>query len=102
MMNPEESFRASFEASLQTYLKKNTDYGNAWQMLGARGVFVRWFDKNQRAKQLLWHNQDPMVTDESLRDTIQDALLYNLMLLYLLDQGNLDGAGNPTGNHNGN
>ncbi|MNU03346.1 hypothetical protein D3C72_2473360 [compost metagenome] len=66
--------------------RKNADYGESWRELGALGVFVRWHDKYKRLRRLLWDGGAARVGDERERDTLIDALNYNLMMLYLHDQ----------------
>ena len=88
----EHAFARLCLTALETYRRKNADYGDAWKRLGLRGVYVRWYDKTQRLLRLLWQGAKPQVADEGTRDTLADALLYNLMALVLYDRGVWDGS----------
>lgn len=63
------------------YDQKNTDYGNSFhttvERLSLVAALVRITDKMERIRRLQEH--DAQVKDESLRDTISDALNYLLM-----------------------
>ena len=82
----EAAFAALLDEAQQLRARKNQDYGDSWRDLGALGVFVRWHDKYKRLRALLWDGRAPQVTGEAIRDTLIDALNYNLMMLHLLDQ----------------
>lgn len=66
-----------------TYLKKNHDYGNAWeQELGVFGVIVmhiRAFEKLNRVVILMRDPQSQQVNDESITDTLSDICNYCVM-----------------------
>lgn len=85
-----------FAAALETMKKKNQDYaGDASSMrnfeLGAdiagismsKGILVRLMDKMTRIGNLM--DNDPAVEDESVYDTIQDAVNYSAILLHALN-----------------
>lgn len=80
-----------FEEARAIRYKKQADYGPSWRSLGLRGVFGMMFAKVCRLRQLVWLRKDAQVKDESVRDTLLDNLNYTLYMLYLLEEGNLDG-----------
>lgn len=88
----EADFARVFLGALTTYRAKNHDYGDAWKRLGLRGVFVRWYDKTQRLLQIVWRQHKAVVKTESARDTLSDALLYNVMAIVLYDREAWDGS----------
>lgn len=63
------------------YDQKNSDYGNSFHVtverFGLISALIRISDKMERMRSLLVYPRQ--VTDESLRDTISDALNYLLM-----------------------
>lgn len=80
------AFTDIFTEAMGLFARKNADYGDTWRKLGIKGVFVRWSDKQARLETLLWDSKEAQVQDESIRDTLRDALVYNLMMLYLWDE----------------
>ena len=84
------NIRSTFEHVLATIEKKNHDYSgdgdpfaNAKSALiigvgVERGLLVRILDKLMRVSNLLDH--DPRVTEESMRDTLSDAIGYLALL----------------------
>jgi hypothetical protein len=75
-------------------MKKNADYGDAWQRQGINGVLVRLADKLYRIDNLCnIHNLSPkstveaLVADENVEDTLIDAIGYCLLgLLYMQEE----------------
>ena len=65
------------------YIKKNADYGDSFSKamaeFGAISFVVRASDKMERLKNLV--NKDPVVTNESFNDTVEDLALYCIMYL---------------------
>lgn len=82
----EAAFAAILEEARELRARKNADYGDSWRDLGARGVFVRWWDKAKRLRSLLWEGRAASVASEAIRDTLIDALNYCLMMIYLCDE----------------
>jgi hypothetical protein len=63
-------------------IRKNKDYGDAWQMQGINGVLVRLCDKLYRVENI--QGREALVASESVKDTLEDAIGYALLgLLYL-------------------
>jgi hypothetical protein len=83
---------AYFAEARALRLRKQNDYGATWQVLGLKGIFVHVLTKVQRLKQLVWHNTEQQVKDESVRDTLIDLLNYAVISLYLLETNNLEGS----------
>lgn len=61
-------------------LKKNRDYGDAWQALGKVGAAARFVDKLFRIEHLT-NGQEALVVDEKLEDTVADMVGYGLLIL---------------------
>ena len=65
--------------TVETLQKKNTDYGNSYELLRERfgevAFIVRLFDKVYRLE-ALYNNGEAKVTDESFEDTIKDIVGY--------------------------
>ena len=74
---------------LQTYKKKNHDYGNSFeQSLDEEGIAasrIRMGDKWNRFKQLS-RGEKALVNDESIRDTLLDLANYAIMTVMWLDK----------------
>lgn len=71
-----------------TYLKKNTDYGNSFEEqykeYGLLSAIIRFDDKIRRLKQL--HKNEAKVKNESIRDTLMDLSNYAIMTVMELDK----------------
>ena len=85
---PDESrFRFITEEMTNLYLRKNADYGDAFtESLDEDGLLVskiRIKDKLNRFGQLI--NNDALVNDESMRDTLIDLANYTVMTLMWID-----------------
>jgi hypothetical protein len=63
-------------------LRKNSDYGDAWQKHGIAGVLVRLSDKALRLETLS-DGRTALVTDEQWSDTLRDIAGYALLGLLL-------------------
>jgi hypothetical protein len=87
----DKEFIELFIKTRQTFFKKNADYGNSWREHGLKGVFIRWADKYKRLNNLLWFGNDAEVKDESIGDTIDDAFIYNLMMMLLWKRKEING-----------
>lgn len=68
---------------IETVIKKNHDYKDAWQALGSTGAAARFVDKAFRFENLS-NGAKALVLDESKRDTIADYVGYGLLLLLWL------------------
>lgn len=75
------------EEALELFIKKNTDYGDAFATYGAIGVIVRTGDKIQRLISVS-NKGISLVDNESLRDTLIDLHNYAAMGIMLLDEKN--------------
>lgn len=90
-----------YEETIETFIRKNIDYGSSFDnsakvesilkhgeirdddlpQLVSRQIFVRGFlDKISRFYQLAFENDDAMVEDEDLDDTLRDLGNYAIML----------------------
>lgn len=63
-------------------LRKNADYGDAWQHGGAPGIMVRELDKVLRLEQLS-DGRQALILDEKWADTLRDICGYALLGLLL-------------------
>lgn len=71
-------------------MRKNADYGDAWQRQGINGAMVRLADKLYRIDNLS-DGREVLVQEERLLDTLVDAIGYAMLgILYLQDAGVLD------------
>jgi len=71
--------------ALQLFIKKNTDYGDAFATYGTVGVIVRMGDKIQRLISVT-NKGVSLVDNESLRDTLIDLYNYAAMGIMLIDE----------------
>ena len=71
--------------SLELFIKKNTDYGDAFATYGTVGVIVRMGDKIQRLISVT-NKGVSLVDNESLRDTLIDLYNYSAMGIMLIDE----------------
>ena len=87
-VNDETRFRFITEEMTTLYSRKNADYGDAFtESLDEDGLLVskiRMNDKLKRFSQLI--NNDALVYDESMRDTLIDLANYTVMTLVWLDK----------------
>jgi hypothetical protein len=80
-----EQLDNTHSASREVFIKKNTDYGDAFAEFGVIGVIVRMEDKLKRAISIT-KNGINLVDDETLRDTLLDFHNYSAMAIMLLDE----------------
>jgi hypothetical protein len=71
--------------ALELFIKKNTDYGDAFAKYGTVGVLMRIEDKLQRFMSIT-KNGVNLINDEGIRDTLIDLHNYSAMALMLLDE----------------
>ena len=87
-VNGESRFRFITEEMVTLYSRKNADYGDAFtQSLDEDGLLVskiRLKDKFNRFAQLI--ENDALVNDESMRDTLIDMANYAVMTMMWLDE----------------
>ena len=87
-VNDETRFRFIMEEMVTLYSRKNADYGDAFtESLDEDGLLVskiRIKDKLNRFSQLI--NNDALVYDETMRDTLIDLANYTVMTLVWLDK----------------
>ena len=84
MSRKEQMLKIQKEA-FELFVKKNTDYGDAFAEFGIIGVLMRIEDKIKRSLSIT-KNSLNLVNDESLRDTMLDLHNYSAMALMLLDE----------------
>ena len=71
--------------ALDLFIKKNTDYGDAFAKYGVIGVFMRMEDKLHRYMSIT-NTGVHLVNTEGIRDTLIDLHNYSAMALMLLDE----------------
>jgi hypothetical protein len=71
------------EDIIDVVMKKNHDYGDAWQRYGIFTPLIRINDKLLRIKTLSL-GEKALVADESILDTIKDIVAYGLLALLKL------------------
>jgi len=90
MEEKEKAFEEVLAEMLQTFLKKNHDYGNSFAKtfseFGLVSAVVRMNDKMERLKSLL---KAQAKVDESVRDTLMDLANYSVMTVMELDKRNV-------------
>lgn len=89
--NTESKMQALWSEMSDIRKAKNADYGEAWKDAGAKGLFIRIWDKAKRLKKLLWHSAESLVKSESIRDTLLDLANYCLFAVICLDENNMVG-----------
>lgn len=84
-INP-ESMQVAFDKNYQTFLDKNSDYGNSFEKslddLGIVAGIVRIGDKYNRVRNLIKNKQN---VSESISDTLNDMANYCMMLAVWLE-----------------
>jgi Na+-translocating ferredoxin:NAD+ oxidoreductase RnfA subunit len=76
------------DAVVDLVLKKNHDYGDAWQRYGIFTPLIRINDKILRLKTLA--SVYALVVDEGIEDTLKDIIGYALLaLLYIQENSSL-------------
>jgi hypothetical protein len=92
-LNRIEQFTLVQKEGLELFIKKNTDYGDAFANYGPVGVIVRMGDKIQRLVSVS-NNNISLVNTESLRDTLIDLHNYSAMAIMLLDENKSESTEN--------
>ena len=80
-----QQFEIIQQEAKDLFIKKNTDYGDAFANYGPIGVLVRMGDKIARL-QTISKNKIELVSNEKMRDTLIDLHNYAAMTLMLLDE----------------
>ena len=83
-MNRAEQLREIQSVALELFIKKNTDYGDAFAQYGLIGVLMRIQDKIQRAMSIT-KNGITLVDDENIKDTLLDLHNYSAMGLMFVN-----------------
>ena len=85
----ETTFEKITAEMLETYKKKNADYGNSFsetiQEFGYIPAVARINDKLKRVKNMVKGN-NMHITDESLRDNLMDIAVYSVLTVVELDK----------------
>lgn len=80
-----EEFQKITSDMLETYKKKNSDYGSSFDDLydefGMTSVVIRLSDKINRLKSLVKKSEQAEVKDESIEDTLKDLANYAILTL---------------------
>lgn len=84
-MDRAEQLKTIQNNALNLFIKKNTDYGDAFAKYGVIGVLMRIQDKLQRAVSIT-KNGINLVNDEGIQDTLLDLHNYAAMALMLLNE----------------
>lgn len=85
MNNRTEQMSNIQREALDLFIKKNSDYGDAFATYGPVGVLVRMGDKISRLQSVTGSGIN-LVDTESLRDTLIDLHNYSAMAIMLLDE----------------
>ena len=70
------------ERMFDLFKRKNSDYGNSFEYFGKVGILVRLVDKLNRLIKLTDDSYSVQVSDESIKDTLED--LYNYTILTMI------------------
>jgi hypothetical protein len=84
-MDRVEQFKNIQKDGLDLFIKKNSDYGDAFARYGVVGVLMRIEDKIQRALSIS-KKGITLVNDEGLKDTLIDLHNYAGMALMLMEE----------------
>lgn len=84
-----DEFQAITEKMLDTFKKKNHDYGNSFEQSldeeGLAGMRIRGGDKWLRFKNLS-KGENPLVKDETIKDTLLDLANYCIMTVMWMNK----------------
>ena len=84
-MNRIEQMKIIQKEAFELFIKKNSDYGDAFAKYGVIGVLMRIEDKLHRSMSIT-KNGVNLINDEGMRDTLIDLHNYAAMALMLLDE----------------
>lgn len=86
-------FREEVDKMTETYIRKNHDYGDSYARsvdeLGVIGGVAPIYNKCNRLVQLA-KSENPLVSNESLSDTLMDMASYCIMLKMAIDDNEQD------------
>ena len=80
-----EQYKTVHAEAFDWFVKKNTDYGDAFADYGPVGVIVRMGDKIRRLNSVSKSGVS-LVNNESIRDTLLDLHNYSAMAIMLVDE----------------
>jgi hypothetical protein len=83
--NRTEQLKTVQKEALDLFMKKNTDYGDAFATYGPIGVIMRLGDKINRLVSIDKKGIN-LVEDEQMRDTLIDLHNYAAMAIMLIDE----------------
>ena len=83
--NRTEQLKTVKKEALDLFMKKNTDYGDAFATYGPIGVIMRLGDKINRLVSIDKKGIN-LVEDEQIRDTLIDLHNYAAMAIMLIDE----------------
>jgi hypothetical protein len=69
---------------IELVVKKNHDYGDAWQRFGIFTPLIRINDKILRVKTL--QGKEALVAEEAIADTLKDIIGYAMLALLYLEE----------------
>ena len=79
-LTDEQKFKLVQKEALELFIKKNSDYGNAYKRYGIIGILTRLGDKISRCINIS-KNNITLVDDETLLDTIIDINNYTTLAI---------------------
>ncbi len=85
MENRIEQYKDIQKEALELFIRKNTDYGDAFSTYGVIGVLIRMQDKLNRFINVS-NKKISLVDDEKLRDTLIDLHNYSAMAIMLMKE----------------
>lgn len=89
MENKVQQFKLITEKMLDTYERKNADYGNSFEntcnKFGITASLVRMSDKMERLCSLA-KNGEQRVNNESIEDTLLDLANYSIMTMMWMEE----------------
>lgn len=92
--SPSEKFRKIAEEMCNTYERKNATYGNSYsdgfRRFGATQLVSRIYEKYCRVENLLCHNAENKVPDESVKDTLTDMSVMCICLRMLIEDNDFE------------
>lgn len=96
LANPVHDFTGIVKGMIETFVKKNHDYGNSFERScneeGLAAARIRLGDKWLRFKKLS-KGEEALVKDESIRDTLLDMANYCVMtVMWMNNQKKCDNA----------
>lgn len=84
-MDRVDEFKTVLGEMVETFARKNTDYGGAVFAHGPIGVLINIHNKLQRITTIN-KNSITMVVDEKLRDSLMDNAIYSIIAVMSIDE----------------